>query len=200
MPRKKSSTSKPVIKIKRKHNKNSASKIKLLLRQTAAMKLRLMGASYRKIASRLKDLKLADNSYSEGLAYRDIDEGVKRLQDEQKELAENNLRLDLDRLDELMLAIWDRAVPPVDPDTGTALPADLVAQTGILQILDRRERLLNYKSLHAEKPQLNFTIDWSQFSTEEILKIRERLSHGEDALAVITEIQAARKPDVPKPD
>lgn len=167
------------VKIKERLNPASKKKVELLIRQNLVLQLREQGGSYRRIAEQLKEIGAVNDSYSEGLAYKDAMDGLKRLIAEQRELATENLRLDLLRLDTLLSKAWTRAAP-----TGN-MPFDLQAMGMVLQIFDRRERLLNYKSLHIDPTQkhVNFTIDWDNLTEEQLVKIR----NGEDPIIVLSE-------------
>lgn len=176
---------------KKSQSKASADTLKMLTRQTWALDLKRQGLSYRRISARLKELKIANRSYSSGLAYRDVMEGMKRMLADQKELAELNLRMDLERVEELMMHWYPLAVPPDD----SMRPPDMQAGAFILALIDKREKLLNYKSLYQqpEEPQWNITVDWSKFTTQQILEIRRRISQGEKPIDVFTEVQQQAK-------
>lgn len=192
--KKKPAKKKPAVTVreKRKQQKASAEKLKMLTRQTWAIDLKRQGLSYRRIARRLKELKVANDNYDSGLAYRDVQEAMNRLIIEQKEIAEVNLTLDLQRIEELMMVAYPLAVP----DEETMRPPDFQAVGVVMMLIDKREKLLNYKALWAQpdKPQWNINVDWSKFSTQEILEIRRRIESGEEPLAVFTEIQQKANP------
>lgn len=176
------------VRVKEKRaNPASKKKLEILIRQTAALDLRRQGLSYRKIARELKqragevpgvDIK----SYDSGLAYKDVIDGMRRLITEQKELAEENLTLDLQRLDDLMEKVYPRAVPDGN------IPYDHIAVQDILAILARRESLLNYKSIYDDpnkgnKSNVSFNIDWDKLTAEQL----RRIANGEDPIIVIAD-------------
>ena len=182
---------KPAIKTREKRSKGkaAASTLKMLTRQTWALDLKRQGLSYRRIAARLKELNIAKESYSSGLAYRDVDEAMTRMLVEQKEIAEHNLQLDLQRIEELLMVSYPLAVPQGE---NALRPPDFQAIGVVMMLIDRRERLLNYKALWKEpdKPQWNINVDWSKLSTGQIMEIRRRISSGEEPIVVFSEIQA----------
>lgn len=180
------------VKPKKKRGKSatSAEQIKLIQRRTWALDLKKQGLSYRRIARRLKEEKLVPTTYSEGLAYKDVRDAMGILLEEQKEVAAENLRLDLMRYEEMLERFWPLALPTVE-EGEIEMPPNMVAVGAVMQILDKRSVLLNYKALWAEKEQPNFNInvDWSSFTMDEIIEIQQKVQAGEDAIVTITQIQ-----------
>ena len=125
-------------------NPAAPAKLKKIERQNMALELRKQGASYRRIARQLSKGPDVSDKYSEGAAYTDVMDALKRMLKEQSELAEENLRMDLERMDEMIAKMWPRAVP-----SNNDKPADPYAMNIVLGILDRRARLLNYQQLWA---------------------------------------------------
>lgn len=168
---------------------------KIIQRQTWVLELRRKGASYAKIAKRLIELKLVQDTYGEGLAYKDYRDAIGRVLMEQQELAQENLRLDLERLDEMLMKVWPQAVPPTDPETGVSRPPDLFSIGTVMQLLSARAKLLNYEALYKkpDEPKWVFNVDWSRFSTEEILLFKRRFMAGEEPVVILAEIEQARQ-------
>jgi hypothetical protein len=115
-------------------------------RDARAFELRKMGLSYRRIASAL--------DISESTAHA----GVQRvLQKIGRQLAENNgdvLRMELERLDQLMSQIWpltrERKLEIRDADGNPSeitLPPDLDAVDKVVKLMDRRAKLLGMDSI-----------------------------------------------------
>ena len=90
------------------------------VRELKALDLRLAGASYRQIGVQL--------SVSHVQAFRDVQRVLREIA---KEPALEVRAVELGRLDKLMLAHWPRAIK-----------GDVKATTMVLQIMDRRARLL----------------------------------------------------------
>ena len=94
------------------------------VRELKALDLRLAGASYRQIGVQL--------SVSHVQAFRDVQRVLREIA---KEPALEVRAVELGRLDKLMLAHWPRAIR-----------GDVKATTLVLQIMDRRVRLLGLDS------------------------------------------------------
>lgn len=103
--------------------KTSKRRIVGLERQLRALELRKAGYSYRAIAEEL--------GISVSAAYRATTRALKRLNEKTQEEAEVVRRLELERLDDLLLAMWPKAQ---NGDQG--------AVDRILRIMERRARLL----------------------------------------------------------
>jgi len=158
-------------------------KVRKIDRENMALDLRKQGASYRRIARQLKKQDGISKNYSEGGAYGDVMNALHRLLKKQKELAEENLRIDLDRLDELFAKFWPRAVP-ASPDK----PPDLLAASFVLSVLDKRANLLNYASLFAAPRQPTaLNVDVTKLSSEAL----KRIVDGEDPISVIASLSAS---------
>lgn len=189
---KKSAT--PKSRKKRKDTRPDTKKqVALLRRRTAALELKTQGLGYQEIVDTMKRLKLATPGYSTGMVYGDIQIALRTMNAEMQELAAENLRLDIIRLDKLLSSVWNQAVPEVDEDGDFLRPPDLLAHSAALSILDRRGKLLNYQSLFATKPedapQWNINIDLSQLTTHQIIEMKRRIAQGESPLAIFSEIQ-----------
>jgi len=163
-------------------NPAAPAKLKKIERQNMALELRKQGASYRRIARQLAKRPDVSDKYSEGAAYTDVMDALKRMLKEQSELAEENLRMDLERMDEMIAKMWSRAVP-----SNNDKPADPYAMNIVLGILDRRARLLNYQQLWAApKSATQLNIDVTKLPTEAL----QRIANGEDPIVVLTTLSA----------
>jgi hypothetical protein len=78
-------------------NPAAPAKLKKIERENMALELRKQGASYRRIARQLAKRPDVSGKYSEGAAHRDVINALQSLLKEQKELAEENLRMALTR-------------------------------------------------------------------------------------------------------
>lgn len=116
--------------------KTSARTIQLAERRGVVVSLRLQGGSFRDIAAQLHTLPAEDkerlgitDAYCEVHAYRDCVAELKRLNDKAQEGIAEVKRLELERLDALLAAWWDRSL------------TDPLAFDKVLTIMDRIERL-----------------------------------------------------------
>lgn len=154
-------------------NPAAPKKIKKADRVILALELRKQGLSYRRIAKQMREFPGISSRYSEGAAYLDCMEAMRDKMKHQQELAEQNLRLDLERLDELLARLWPEIMDRARPDP--------IAVNQTLAVLDRRANLLNYKGLDKTvKPTLN--VDVTKLSLDQL----ERLANGEDPYIVLT--------------
>jgi hypothetical protein len=186
---------------KKKTTAQASEEVKLLQRRTWALDLQRQGLNYRQIARRLKELKLVPQTYSHGLAYKDCKDAIRTLIEDQKELAEENLRLDLLRLEEMFERVYPLAIPQPEEEGDLPPPPDPIYFSAVMAILDKRAQYLNYKALWAEKekPNFNVNINWSEFSLDEIIEIQQRIQAGEDALVVIAGVQHKNNKPADKP-
>ena len=149
-------------------NPAAPKKVTLAERRIIALELRKKGMSYRKIAAAVLE-KMAGRvtaKYSATYAYNDCMTALRDLMSTQAELAKENLRLDLERLDDLLSVAMNNAGK-----------GDLMSLNACLAIIDRRARLLGYERA------VNFTanLDVTQLSTKQL----ERIANGEDPLLVV---------------
>lgn len=161
-------------------NPAAKKKLKLLDRQNMALEMRKAGASYRVIARELRKAPGVSANYSEGAAYGDIMTALKRLMDDQKELAQENLRLDMERLDIMFQRLWKKAIPTKAPGAVVDPPYDPMAISLVMQIMDKRATLLNYKALMTV-PTTNLNIDLDSLTDAQL----QRIANGEDPIIVI---------------
>jgi len=91
--------------------KTQASMIETATRRAFVMKLRLSGASYREIADATIRQFGADNlpsNYDHRQAFQDVWRELQKINEERKESREELVRLELERLDRMLLAIWNQ--------------------------------------------------------------------------------------------
>lgn len=117
-----------------------------LVRRQYVFSLRCTGASYEAIyqaAQRRFGTELP-HSYNRRSVHRDVMEEMQVRRDGLQETVELVRVLELQRLDQLQLAIWPRAIgTPADFANGIpAVPAELEAQQQILRLMQQRMRLL----------------------------------------------------------
>jgi hypothetical protein len=148
-------------------NPASPKKVRAAERRVMALELRKQGASYRRIAKQMKATPGISPGYSEGAAYKDVMSALHQLVSKQDELAQENLRLDLDRLDEMLATFWP-----------AAKKLDVQAFNAVMGVLDRRAKLLNYIQ-QGNAPLLN--IDMTKLTDEQI----DRIAKGENPITVL---------------
>lgn len=90
---------KPRAKRKRQSAKDAAKLARLIERRAAALQLRKQGASYRQIAEQMRGMPGISKGYSEGLAFKDVTEELRRALAANNELADEMIRLEGERLD-----------------------------------------------------------------------------------------------------
>jgi hypothetical protein len=134
-----------------------------------ALELRKQGGSFRKIAKQLAGKDGVSPKYSEGAAYKDCMEGLRRLNDQEEELVAENRRLDLERIDDL----WAQYYPK-------ALKGDMLSFNALMQMQDRRTRLLGLDKVQTNR-SANLNIDISKLPNDALI----RIANGEDPLDVI---------------
>jgi len=109
-------------------DKTSPVRIEARQRRQEALKLRLSGMVMREIGEVL--------GVSEPRAHQLVSEELNRLREENTELAEQILRLELERLDTLQQGIWNQAIG-----------GHLGSIDHVLQIMARRARLVGIESI-----------------------------------------------------
>ena len=116
-------------------------------RRTFTLELRKAGVSYRNIVEAAIEHFGRENlpkSYDERYACQDVMRWIKQARDDMREDAEDILQLQLQRLDDLMFALWDRAI------TG-----DLKAIDRVLKVMERRAKIIGL-----DKTNLYLEADW----------------------------------------
>lgn len=122
--------------------KASAQKIDLAERRYKALELRKAGASYRAIAAKIaEELKIPD--YSEAQAHRDVMHVLKELNEKTNLEAEEYRRLELERCDVALLAIYKQVQQ-----------GHLGAIDRLLRIIERQSKLLGLDAV----PQKQMTL------------------------------------------
>jgi hypothetical protein len=147
-------------------NPGAPIKVTIAERQVKALTLRKQGASYRNIAEEMKKIPGTSPRYGADQAYRDVMAALHRLMEKQTELAKENLRLDLERLDVLFVKPYEMAKK-----------GDLFAIKACLDILDRRAKLLGYGSV----TQTALNLDVTKLSKNQL----DRIINGEDPIIVL---------------
>lgn len=150
-------------------NPGAPNKVKRIERQNMALELRKQGASYRKIADQLKKMNKVSPKYNEHGAWKDCMDALKVMMEKQEELAKENLRLDLERLDEMFVRLYDNAKK-----------GDTFSANTVLAILDRRGKLLNYAAL-APTINENLNIDITKLNNDQL----KRIINGENPIIVL---------------
>lgn len=135
-----------------------ASKVAIAERRANALKLKIAGATYDAIARTM-------NYASAGNAYRDVHAALK---DITREPAEQLKQIELQRCDEMLLAIWPKV-----------RKGDLGAIDRALRIMERRAR---YEGLDAPTRQ-TITVITEDIIDAEIRRLEEQLEDRERAAA-----------------
>ena len=148
-------------------NPAAPKKVKAAERRIMALELRKQGGSYRVIAAQLRKMQVVGPGYNESAAYKDCMAALHSMIERQDELARENLRLDLERLDEILTGVYT-----------AAKKGDTFSINAVFGVLDRRGRLLNYAGL---APQQNLNIDVTQLTDDQL----ERIANGEDPISVL---------------
>ncbi len=115
-------------------SKTSAQRIKTAERRAFVLRLRKAGRGYRDIAAAVHQKFSPDElprGYDERQAHQDVKRELERLGRLRRELAEEILQLELERLDALQSGIWDKA-----------RSGDFEAIDRVLKIIQQRARLL----------------------------------------------------------
>jgi hypothetical protein len=116
--------------VPRQHKKTSTERVGRAERAGWALELRKAGLTFREIGQRM--------GVTEQRAHRIVTEELARLNAKRAESAEAVTRLEVERLDALLAAVWEKAAA-----------GDLAAVDRVLSIMQRRARLLG---IDAEKP------------------------------------------------
>lgn len=116
-------------------------KIAIAERRRLAMELRVQGGTFVEIAEALREVEGVAPSYSDELARQDVHHALRKLQGETMALAEQHVHLELARFDAMTAAIW-----------GRAMKGDGFAFDRLLQVSDRRVRLLQSLGMVAKEP------------------------------------------------
>lgn len=155
-------------------NPATPEKIKKAERQIMALTMRKQGASFRAIAAQMRSQPGISPRYNAQAAHFDVMAALKELNETQKELAAENQRLDLERLDQMLVPVLENA-----------RKGDVMSVNAALNIMDRRQKMLGYTAPDTSRT-LNF--DASSLSDEQLL----RIANGEDPARVIVAGQTVR--------
>ncbi len=116
-------------------------------RRTYTLALRKAGVSYRDIADAVVNhfgIANLPKGYDSRYAYKDVMRWIHIAREEMREGAHDILELELKRLDELMFALWDRAIQ-----------GEFKAVDRVLKIMERRAKILGL-----DKTNLYLEADW----------------------------------------
>ena len=111
--------------------RSSAYRIAMTERRTRALALRRGGMSYRMIADRLRGKDGVPDNYAHTTAYKDVMAMLTEETEHQRELADQIRELELQRLDAMLMGLWN------DAQRGNHGAVDRV-----LRISERRAKLL----------------------------------------------------------
>ena len=103
---------------------------KAIVRQQKCLELRVAGATYRQISKALTE---AGTPCGVKTAFQDVQRAIRAIQKYTHEQAETLKQLEIDRLDNLMMALWNKA---------TATNPDVKAAMACLRIMESRRTLL----------------------------------------------------------
>jgi hypothetical protein len=142
-------------------------KLKITERRIMALNLRKQGASYRIIAANMRQEDGISPKYNSHAAYLDVMAALNDLNEQQRELAKENQRLDLERLDTLFTKAFENGKK-----------GDVMSINACLAIMDKRAKLLGYQP---PEVQQNLNIDVSKLTTEQLLRIK----NGENPTVVL---------------
>jgi hypothetical protein len=136
----------------RRHSKLSAARIGRAERATWALDLRKAGLTFREVGRRM--------GVTEQRAHRIVTEELARLNAKRAESAEAVSRLELERLDALLRAVWEKAVG-----------GDAKAISAALKIVERRAALLGLNLVRhevkvTETHELNVTAVIDRYAAE----------------------------------
>jgi len=88
----------------------SAKVVSIAERRLMALQLRKQGGSFRQIAAQLRKVEGVSDQYSEAQAHRDVKAELARINRMCRDEAEECLRLELERLDDLFARYWPLAL------------------------------------------------------------------------------------------
>lgn len=142
-------------------------KLRVTERRIMALELRKQGGSYRQIAATLREVDGVSSKYSEGAAYGDVITSLRELNSRTAELAEENRRLELERLDELFSVYYERA-----------LKGDTFALQACLSIMGKRAALLGLNA----PVNINQTTVNVSMTSDDYAKARDRAAAFENEL------------------
>lgn len=109
--------------------RRAARHLRFVERQQTALELRKQGFTYKEIAKHLE--------VSVEGARKAVKKAISNLEDRISESAAEVRRLELERLDRMLIRVWQQAVPP-----DVNMPPNLKAIEQVLKIMDRRSRYL----------------------------------------------------------
>lgn len=143
---------------------NEAQHIEKLERQARAVALRKMGFSYTEIAKDLDVTKQAAFAY--------VKEAIAELKDEIREDSEDVKELELQRLDAMLVRLWRSAMPSPQPGSNYIPEPDTKSMKLILEVMDRRSRLMG---LDAAQRVEHVTID---VIDKQIMELEQKLQQA----------------------
>lgn len=137
--------SKKEIESEVKQSKKARKKERAKIRRVEALKMRKEGYSYPQIAEYL--------NVSLSMAYKYVQQAIKEIQDKTIEATKDVIELEVQRLDDLLAAIWDRAVngygkiiKDKNNQRREIVVPDYKATQQALKIMERRSNLLGLDS------------------------------------------------------
>lgn len=130
---------------------NEADDAQRAVRRSEALTLRIGGASYRTIASRLQ--------ISSRTAYLDVQEALSELDEVTRQQAERYRGMELERLDRMTLGLW-----------AGATSGNTKAVTAMCRVMDRRAKLLGIDAPTVVRHDL------SKLSVEELQTLERLMS------------------------
>lgn len=129
-----------------RHGNTRGPQLSALVRRQYVFSLRCTGATYEAIfqAAQRRFGTALPRSYNRRNVHKDVMEELTQRREELNETVEIVRVMELQRLDQLQLGVWARAVgTPADLQRGIpAEPADIEAQQQVLRIMQQRIRLL----------------------------------------------------------
>jgi hypothetical protein len=151
-------------------SKTDRVKIRAAERRALAFELRKRGMSYRKIAEEIIwEFGLDDipKGYDSRIAWMDVTAELKKLREQMATDVADVRRMELERLDQLQEAIWDKA-----------LAGEAKAGDQMLRIMKRRADVMG---IDAAEKHVVANLDMSKLTYEQL----ERLSNGENVFDVM---------------
>lgn len=142
-------------------------KVRKAERQILALELRKQGGSYRQIAAQLAATEGISPKYNEAAAYFDVMDALKALNEKKAELADENRRLEIERLDDLFAVYYAKA-----------LGGDTWALQACLSIMGKRAALLGLNA-PVKVDQTTITVN---VSAEDMVKARDKAKAFENDL------------------
>lgn len=172
-------------------NPGSAMRIGVKERRLIVLELRKAGGSYRDIAAQMRRwvrdgryVGRVSESYSEGLAYRDVKAELERLNDKLASEAGEVRRLEIERLEAILKVYYPRL-----------LGGEIYVSNLVFSAMKRLSQLQGAEVM--PPPTLNLGVDLSTLPDSVI----DRLAKGEDFFTVIlSELQSSESRPNSRPD